>query len=135
MAWYGWFAVASLYMTNPRSEGALGFTEQQRGTLQGAITFILYLLPVLTGALADRYGFKKMFVIAYAILVPAYFLLGQFDSYGGFFVVFLLAVISVNIRVWTCNRLTIALMTAVILLGVLVSVSVWRALRQSLQQL
>jgi len=93
MAWYGWFAVASLYMTNPRSEGALGFTEQQRGTLQGAITFILYLLPVLTGALADRYGFKKMFVIAYAILVPAYFLLGQFDSYGGFFVVFLLVAV------------------------------------------
>ncbi len=88
MAWYGFFAVSSLYITNPRSEGALGFTSQQRGTLQGAVTFILYLLPVLSGALADRYGYKKMFVIAFAILTPAYFLLGQVQSYGGFFAVF-----------------------------------------------
>jgi len=93
MAWYGWFAVSSLYMTNPRAEGALEFTEQQRGTLQGAVMFILYLLPVLSGALADRYGYKKMFIVAYSILVPAYFLLGQFSSYGGFFVVFLLVAV------------------------------------------
>jgi POT family proton-dependent oligopeptide transporter len=90
MAWYGFFAVSSLYITNPRSEGALGFSSQQRGTLQGAIMFILYLLPVVSGALADRYGYKKMFIVAFGILTPAYFLLGQFDSYGGFFAVFLL---------------------------------------------
>ena len=93
MAWYGFFAVSSLYITNPRSEGALGFTSQQRGTLQGAVTFILYLLPVVSGALADRYGYKKMFAIAFGILTPAYFLLGQFDSYGGFFAVFLLVAV------------------------------------------
>jgi POT family proton-dependent oligopeptide transporter len=93
MAWYGFFSVSSLYITNPRSEGALGFTSQQRGTLQGAITFILYLLPVLSGALADRYGYKKMLGIAFGILTPAYFLLGQFDSYGGFFAVFLLVAV------------------------------------------
>jgi len=97
MAWYGFFAVSSLYLTNPRSEGALGFTSQQRGTLQGAVTFILYLLPVLSGALADRYGYKKMFAIAFAVLTPAYFLLGQFDSYGGFFAVFLLVAVGAAI--------------------------------------
>ncbi len=90
MAWYGFFAVSSLYLTNPRSEGALGFTSQQRGTLQGVVTFILYMLPVLTGALADRFGYKKMFIIAYSVLTPAYFLLGQAHSYWGFFGVFLL---------------------------------------------
>jgi POT family proton-dependent oligopeptide transporter len=93
MAWYGFFAVSSLYITNPRSEGALGLSSEQRGTLQGAITFILYLLPVLSGALADRYGYKKMFAIAFSILTPAYFLLGQFQSYGGFFFVFLLVAV------------------------------------------
>ena len=97
MAWYGFFAVSSLYLTNPRSEGALGFTSQQRGTLQGAVTFILYLLPVLSGALADRYGYKKMFAIAFAVLTPAYFLLGQFDSYGGFFGIFLLVAVGAAI--------------------------------------
>ncbi|HFE53170.1 MAG TPA: MFS transporter [Bacteroidetes bacterium] len=93
MAWYGFFAVSSLYITNPRSEGALGFTSEQRGTLQGAVTFILYLLPVLSGALADRYGYKRMLAIAFPILAPAYLLLGQFHSYAGFFFAFLLVAI------------------------------------------
>jgi len=90
MAWYGFFAVSSLYITGPKSEGALGFTSEQRGTLQGVVTAILYLLPVFTGALADRYGYKKTFFVAFSILTPAYYLLGRFTSYGGFFAVFLL---------------------------------------------
>ncbi|NIM18708.1 MAG: MFS transporter [Candidatus Latescibacteria bacterium] len=97
MAWYGFFSVSSLYITNPRSEGALGFTSEQRGTLQGVITFILYMLPVLSGALADRYGYKKMFIVAYAILTPAYFLLGQAHSYIGFFFVFLFVAVGAAI--------------------------------------
>ena len=90
MAWYGFFTVSSLYITGAVSEGGLGFTSEQRGTLQGVITFILYLLPVLTGALADRYGFKKIFFIAYAIMVPSYFLLGQLKTYETFFFAFLM---------------------------------------------
>jgi dipeptide/tripeptide permease len=71
----------------------LGFTSEQRGTLQGVITFILYLLPVLTGALADRFGYKKTFLIAYIIMVPSYFLLGQLKTYESFFFAFLLVAI------------------------------------------
>ncbi|MBC8205416.1 MFS transporter [bacterium] len=90
MAWYGFFSVSSLYITGAVEEGGLGFTSEQRGTLQGVITFILYLLPVLTGAIADRYGFKKVFFIAYAIMVPSYFLLGQLKTYETFFFAFLM---------------------------------------------
>ena len=93
MAWYGFFSVSSLYITGPVSEGCLGFTSEQRGTLQGVITFILYLLPVLTGALADRFGYKKTFFIAYSIMVPAYFLLGQFSTYETFFLAFLMVAV------------------------------------------
>ena len=56
MAWYGFWTVSSLYLTAPVTEGGLGFTSEQRGLIQGIVPFILYLLPVLTGALADRYG-------------------------------------------------------------------------------
>ncbi|NQS97643.1 MAG: MFS transporter [candidate division Zixibacteria bacterium] len=93
MAWYGFFSVSSLYITGAVSEGGLGFTSEQRGTLQGVVTFILYLIPVFTGAMADRYGFKKVFFIAYAIMVPAYFLLGQFHTYETFFLAFLMVAI------------------------------------------
>lgn len=77
MAWYGFFAVSSLYITSPVTEGGLGFSSMQRGVLQGTIPFLLYLFPVLTGALADRYGYKKTFLAAFAIMTPAYLLLGQ----------------------------------------------------------
>ncbi len=90
MAWYGFFTVSSLYITGAVAEGGLGFTSEQRGTLQGIITFILYLLPVLTGALADRFGYKKTFLLAYAVMVPAYLLLGQLKTYETFFFAFLL---------------------------------------------
>ena len=97
MAWYGFFAVSSLYITGPVETGGLGFTSEQRGTLQGVITFILYLLPVLTGALADRFGYKKTFALAYAVMVPAYYLLGQFNTYETFFLAFLFVAVGAAI--------------------------------------
>ncbi len=72
MAWYGWFVVSSLYITGAVETGGLGFTSEQRGQIQAVIPFLLYLMPVFTGAIADRYGYKKMFIIAYLILIAAY---------------------------------------------------------------
>jgi len=90
MAWYGFFSVSSLYITASVAEGGLGFTSEQRGTLQAIIPFILYLLPVLTGALGDRFGYKKTFFVAYCIMMPSYFLLGRVHDYGIFFFTFLM---------------------------------------------
>lgn len=93
MAWYGFFAVSSLYITGRVEDGALGFSSEQRGLLQGVVTFFLYLFPVVTGALGDRFGYKKMFLLAYTVLTPAYFLLGQFHTFGGFFAAFMLVAV------------------------------------------
>ena len=90
MAWYGFFALSSLYITSPVVQGGLGFSSVQRGILQGVIPFLLYLFPVITGALADRYGYRNTFLVAFSILTPAYYLLGQFHSFWGFFGIFLL---------------------------------------------
>lgn len=89
MAWYGFFAVSSLYITGAVDEGGLGFTDEDRGVLQGVSTFFLYLFPVVTGTLADRYGFKKMLFAAFTVLVPAYYLLGQFKTFPTFFLAFM----------------------------------------------
>jgi POT family proton-dependent oligopeptide transporter len=89
MAWYGFFAVSSLYITSPPAEGGLGFSSAQRGVLQGVIPFLLYLFPVITGALADRYGYRKTFLVAFSIMVPSYYMLGQFKSFWLFFAAFL----------------------------------------------
>jgi len=90
MAWYGFFAVSSLYITGAVGEGGLGFTDEDRGVLQGVVTFFLYLFPVVTGALADRYGFKKMLIAAFLVLIPSYYLLGQLKTFPTFFLAFML---------------------------------------------
>lgn len=89
MAWYGFFAVSSLYITGAVKDGGLGFSDEDRGVLQGVVTFFLYLFPVVTGALGDRYGYKRMLFWAFVVLTPAYFLLGQFKSFGGFFIIYM----------------------------------------------
>ena len=89
MAWYGFYAVSSLYITGSTESGGLGLTNEDRGVLQGVVTFFLYLFPVVTGAIADRYGFRRTLLVAYILLTPAYYLLGQFHSFWGCFAVFM----------------------------------------------
>jgi dipeptide/tripeptide permease len=93
MAWYGFYAVSSLYITGSVAEGGLGLTSEQRGIIQGIIPFLLYLFPVVTGALGDKFGFKKTFFVAYLIMTPSYWLMGQPDGFWGFFFTFLLVAI------------------------------------------
>jgi len=88
LAWYGFFTLSSLYMTTPLEQGGVGFTESQRGALQGIIPFFLYILPVVTGALADRYGYRKMFLLSFLIMAPSYYFLGEAKSFGSFFLAF-----------------------------------------------
>lgn len=88
-AWYGMFLLLALYLTGSRDTGALGFTQSQKGILMGTIVMILYFLPVITGAIADRFGYKRVLIISYIILSTGYFLMGQFQSYGGMWFVFL----------------------------------------------
>ncbi|MCJ8319874.1 MAG: MFS transporter [Colwellia sp.] len=89
LAWYGFFAVSSLYMTSPIIQGGLGFSDTQRGSLQGIVPFFIYLLPAITGALGDRYGYRRMMMLAFAIMTPSYYMLGQVSSYGTFFLAFM----------------------------------------------
>ncbi len=93
MAWYGFFAVSSLYISGSVEDGGLGFSHEDRGVLQGVVTFFLYLFPVVSGTLADRYGFKKVLFAAYLILTPAYYLLGQFTSFPTFFLAYMLVAV------------------------------------------
>ena len=53
-AWYGIYMVLALYLTGSTDTGALGFSQEQKGSLMGTVTFLLYLLPIITGAIADR---------------------------------------------------------------------------------
>ena len=88
-AWYGLFAVLALYLTASIDTGGLGFSQIEKGALMGSVTFILYLLPIITGALADRIGYRKILIIAYLILGSGYFLMGQVTGYAMVYASFL----------------------------------------------
>jgi len=74
------------------------------------VPFFLYLMPVLTGALADRYGYKRMFIIAYVGMVLSYYGLGQFKTMPTFLAAFMCVAVAAAIFkpvvVGTVARLT-----------------------------
>lgn len=92
-AYYGMFAVLSVYLTDPVSKGGLGFTQEQRGIMQAVVTAILYLLPIIGGAIADRFGFRKVLIAAFVTLASGYFAMGQFHAYAPVFVAFLVVAV------------------------------------------
>lgn len=92
-AWYGMFMVLALYLTLPADQGALGFSQAQKGQMMGTVTFMLYLLPIFTGALADRLGYRKVLAASYIILLSGYFLMSRFETYWSVYMVFVLIAI------------------------------------------
>ena len=96
-AWYGMFTVLALYLTQSADTGALGFSQSQKGNIMGTVTAILYFLPLFTGALADRFGYKKMLIIAFVILSLSYYFMGQFRSFFAVYVTFLLVALGAAI--------------------------------------
>ena len=89
-AWYGFFLLLPNYLTGSKELGCLEFTQAQKGTLMGVGTGILYFLPILTGALADRWGYKKVFFTAFVVYVSAFLIMPMCTTYPSFFAAYLL---------------------------------------------
>jgi len=75
LAYYGLQAVLAIYLHE-----RLGLSEADTGSVQGIFGFVVWFLPIIGGALADRFGFRRTLATAYAILAAGYFL---FASIGG----------------------------------------------------
>lgn len=88
-AWYGFFMLFANYLTGSSDLGGLEFTQAQKGTIMGVGTGILYFLPVLTGAIADRYGYKRVLFLAFVIYTSAFILLPMFSTFTGVFLMYL----------------------------------------------
>lgn len=85
-AYYGLNSVLAGYLTLAVAKGGLGFSVQAVGFLQGIVFAVTYVLPILGGALADRYGYRRMLMLAAALLGTGYFAAGQVGSYAMVFV-------------------------------------------------
>jgi dipeptide/tripeptide permease len=88
-AYYGLNSVLAVYLTRSVAEGGLGFREQSVGFLQGVVYAATYIVPILGGALADRYGYRRMLLVAFSFLSAGYFAAGHMSSYAPVFLALL----------------------------------------------
>ncbi len=79
-AYYGLNALLARYLTDTVG-GGLGFAEDEVGLLQGIVYAVTYVVPILGGALADRYGYRRQLLIAFSMLSTGYFIAGHVTSY------------------------------------------------------
>jgi proton-dependent oligopeptide transporter, POT family len=88
-AYYGMNSVLAVYLTRSVAEGGRGFAEQDVGLLTGVVYAATYVLPILGGALADRYGYRRMLMVAFSLLATGYFATGFMSSYAMVFLALL----------------------------------------------
>ena len=76
LAYYGTSAVLAIYLTEQ-----LHFSKELTGWMMGTFGFVVWLLPVLGGTLADRFGFRRALMFAYLVMTLGYFLLGSLSAH------------------------------------------------------
>jgi dipeptide/tripeptide permease len=81
-SYYGVMSVLSVYLVLDVTKGGLGFSKESVGVIKSTITPLLYLLPILSGAVADRYGYRKTLMFAFAVMSSGYFLTSLFTDYS-----------------------------------------------------
>lgn len=88
-AWYGFFMLFANYLTASTDIGALGLSQAQKGIIMGVGTGILYFLPVITGAIADKYGYKRVLAISFIIYSTAFIALPLASTFVAVFAMYL----------------------------------------------
>ncbi len=76
-SYYGMMSILSVYMTDQ-----LSFSKESVGVIKSTIQPLLYILPILSGAIGDRYGYRKTLTFAFLFLGLGYFLTSQTTEYA-----------------------------------------------------
>ncbi len=91
-AYYGLYMGFQIYATKSVLEGGLGMDKGALGDLQTLFLLLSYSVPLISGVLADRHGFKKMLMISYVLYLPGFVLLMFVKGY--FAVILVMALIA-----------------------------------------
>lgn len=95
---WGWYGVYNgffaLYLTSAKESGALGFSNVEKGTIMGTGSMILYFLPVITGAIADRVGYRKVLLVSFITYIVSFFMLSRLETFEAIFAAFILLAVA-----------------------------------------
>lgn len=81
-SYYGVMSVLSVYLILSKDDGGLGFSKESVGAIKSTITPLLYFLPILAGAIADRFGYRRVLMFAFTLMSAGYFFTSVSTSYG-----------------------------------------------------
>lgn len=84
LAYYGVRQVVGLYIAQADEPSGLHFTPAQKGTIFFWWALVASLVPMVSGGLTDRYGYKKTITVSTFLTVCGYSLMGTQRSFGGF---------------------------------------------------
>lgn len=76
-SYYGMMSILSVYMTDQ-----LSYTKESVGLIKSVIQPMLYILPILSGAIGDRFGYKRVLTFAFIFLGLGYFFTSQTTEYS-----------------------------------------------------
>ena len=88
-AWYGFYMGFGLFLVGSKETGAMGFSPVEKGIIMGTGSMLLYFLPILTGAIADKIGYRKVLFLSFLIYISGFYMIQHFHSFEMVFVSFI----------------------------------------------
>lgn len=82
-SYYGVMSILAIYLSIGVSEGGLGLGKEASGNIMSIITPIIYIIPILAGVIADRYGYRRLLGFAFFAMSFGYALTAYSSSYYG----------------------------------------------------
>jgi len=80
-AWYGFYMGFGLFLVGSKETGAMGFSPVEKGAIMGTGSALLYFLPIITGAIADKIGYKRVLFLAFLIYASGFYMIQNFHSF------------------------------------------------------
>jgi len=81
-SYYSVMSILSVYLILSPETGGLGFSKEQAGAVLGTIPPLLYFLPIISGAIAERYGYRKVLFFAFICMITGYLFTGLSHTYA-----------------------------------------------------
>ena len=86
LAYFGIRAVVPIYIMQATEPGGLHMTAVHKGIIYAWWAILQSWLPMFTGGIADRYGYKRVLFYSISANAVGYVMMAYLHSYAGFFV-------------------------------------------------